>query len=66
MDYVDFEFYFGEILVVIGDNGVGKLIFIKVLSGVVQFDEGDVLFDGQLVNFILLIDVREVGIEIVY
>lgn len=66
MDYCDFDLMLGEILVVIGDNGVGKLILIKVLFGVVIFDEGEVFFEGKKVSFYLLNDVCNSGIEMVY
>src|SRR6185312_6121463 len=36
---------------VLGDNGAGKSTFIKMLSGVHQPDEGELLMDGQTVSF---------------
>jgi fructose transport system ATP-binding protein len=62
----DFELYPGEVLAVIGDNGAGKSTLIKVLSGALQADEGEVLLDGEPVTFRTPLDARRAGIETVY
>jgi len=62
----DFDLYPGEILAVIGDNGAGKSSLIKVLSGAVIPDEGEVLLDGKPVQFRSPLDARRHGIETVY
>jgi simple sugar transport system ATP-binding protein len=41
----------GQVTCVLGDNGAGKSTFIKLLSGVYQPDEGELLMDGQTVTF---------------
>ncbi len=41
----------GQVTCVLGDNGAGKSTFIKLLSGVYQPDEGEILMDGQPVTF---------------
>jgi simple sugar transport system ATP-binding protein len=41
----------GQVTCVLGDNGAGKSTFIKLLSGVYQPDEGELLMDGQPVTF---------------
>jgi len=66
LDQCDFELYPGEVLGVIGDNGAGKSTLIKSLCGAVIPDEGEVLLDGERVNFTSPIDAREAGIETVY
>ena len=66
LDGCDFELYPGEILGVIGDNGAGKSVMIKSLSGAVQPDEGAVYLDGQQVHFHSPVDARNAGIETVY
>ncbi len=63
---VDFELRDGEVLAVIGDNGAGKSTLIKVLSGAITPDEGEVLLDGQPVRFHGPLDARRRGIETVY
>ncbi|MEP2028787.1 MAG: ATP-binding cassette domain-containing protein [Paracoccaceae bacterium] len=66
LDGCDFELYPGEILGVIGDNGAGKSVMIKSLSGAVQPDEGEVYLDGRQVHFHSPVDARNAGIETVY
>jgi simple sugar transport system ATP-binding protein len=41
----------GKVTCVLGDNGAGKSSFIKILSGVHHHDAGEVLLDGQEVQF---------------
>ena len=66
LDNADFELRRGEILAVIGDNGAGKSTLIKALCGAVIPDSGDILLEGQKVNFRSPIDARNAGIETVY
>jgi len=66
LDHADFELYPGEVLAIIGDNGAGKSTMIKAVSGAVIPDEGEVLLEGQPVNFASPIQAREHGIETVY
>ncbi|CAA9293268.1 MAG: Inositol transport system ATP-binding protein [uncultured Corynebacteriales bacterium] len=41
----------GEVTCVLGDNGAGKSTFIKLLSGVFQPDEGELVLNGEPVTF---------------
>ncbi|MEM9196903.1 MAG: ATP-binding cassette domain-containing protein [Pseudomonadota bacterium] len=66
IDHCDFELYPGEILAVIGDNGAGKSTMIKALSGAVIPDDGEVLLEGQRMQFTTPLDARDHGIETVY
>ncbi len=66
LDGTDFDLYPGEILAVIGDNGAGKSTLIKVLSGAVVPDEGELFLDGKPVRFHSPVDARRAGIETVY
>ena len=66
LDGADFELRAGEILAVIGDNGAGKSSLIKCLSGATVPDEGQILLDGQTIQFKSPIDARRAGIETVY
>lgn len=50
----------------IGDNGAGKSSLIKALSGATVPDEGEILLDGQRIQFKSPIDARKAGIETVY
>lgn len=66
LDYCDFDLYPGEVLSVIGDNGAGKSVMIKSLSGALQVDEGEMHLDGEPYNFSSPLKAREAGIETVY
>ncbi len=41
----------GRIHAVLGENGAGKSTLIKIMSGVVQADAGEMILDGQPVRF---------------
>jgi len=66
IENTDFEVYAGEVLAVIGDNGAGKSTLIKMLSGAVIPDKGEMFLNGQPVRFTSPIDARKAGIETVY
>ncbi len=40
----------GQIYAVIGPNGAGKTTFFNVITGFYKLDEGEVEFDGRLIN----------------
>lgn len=56
----------GEVTCVLGDNGAGKSTLIKILSGVHQPDEGELLLDGQPVRFGNPREARSAGIATVF
>ena len=47
---IDLEIRQGEIHAVIGPNGAGKTTLISQLSGDLKADEGEILFQGDLIN----------------
>ncbi len=66
LDGADFDLLPGEILGVIGDNGAGKSTLIKILTGALAPDHGEVLMDGKPVHFRSPLEARAAGIETVY
>jgi simple sugar transport system ATP-binding protein len=56
----------GKVTCVLGDNGAGKSTFIKILSGVYQPDEGDLVYDGQPRRFGTPREALDAGIATVY
>lgn len=63
---VDLTLNQGEILALVGDNGAGKSTLIKILSGAVQPDSGEIRVDGEPVSLPSPIAARSYGIETVY
>jgi ribose transport system ATP-binding protein len=59
---VDFELCAGEVHALVGENGAGKSTLVRILSGVHQPDQGEVLLDGQRVDFGSPRDAIAVGI----
>jgi fructose transport system ATP-binding protein len=66
LDHADLDLLPGEILGLIGDNGAGKSVLIKTISGALTPDQGEILLDGKVVHFRSPIEARAAGIETVY
>lgn len=56
----------GEVLGLVGDNGAGKSTLIKILSGAILADEGEIFLEGQKVGIENPQDARNHGIETIY
>jgi simple sugar transport system ATP-binding protein len=63
---VDFEVRSDEVVALIGDNGAGKSTLINVITGVFPPDSGEIIFEGERVEFASPHEARERGIETVY
>jgi D-xylose transport system ATP-binding protein len=63
---VDFETHPGEVVALVGDNGAGKSTLIKIISGILPIDEGQVLFEGKPVTLDGPQSARKLGIATVY
>lgn len=63
---VDFCAYQGEILAIVGDNGAGKSTLIKVLSGVLNPDQGEIEIDGIVYPKLSPKSALDAGISTVY
>src|SRR5260370_2058110 len=50
----------------VGANGAGKSRLVKILTGALLPDSGEIWFDGQRRHFTTPLDARRVGIETVY
>ena len=50
LDNVNFTIDDGEIFAFIGRNGAGKTTLIKAITGIHDFDEGDILINGKSIK----------------
>ena len=66
LSYVDFALRKGEVHALLGENGAGKSTLMKILSGVYQPDEGDIIFEGQSVSFANPLSAQSAGITIIH
>jgi simple sugar transport system ATP-binding protein len=55
-----------EIVGLLGDNGAGKSTLIKILSGALRADSGDIYIDGSKVDIRNTTDAIAQGIETIY
>ncbi|WP_368186831.1 ATP-binding cassette domain-containing protein [Aestuariibius sp. HNIBRBA575] len=63
---VSLDIFPGECHCLLGDNGAGKSTFIKTMSGVHKPTKGEILFEGQPMNFTDPRDAISAGIATVY
>jgi phospholipid/cholesterol/gamma-HCH transport system ATP-binding protein len=61
---IDLDLYQGENLVVLGRSGTGKSVLIKIISGLLQPDKGEVRVLGQDINGITDKELQELRIRI--
>ena len=66
LDNVSISFREGEVHALVGENGAGKSTFIKTISGAVQPDEGEIVFDGATYSHLTPQKSLELGISVVY
>jgi simple sugar transport system ATP-binding protein len=62
----NFSAYAGEVVALVGDNAAGKSTLIKILSGVLQPDDGEIIYQGRKVRLPSPVEARELGVETVY
>jgi simple sugar transport system ATP-binding protein len=63
---VDFRLFPGEVHALMGENGAGKSTLIKMLTGVYDIDQGDIVLDGTPVAFTSPLQAQQAGVSTVY
>ncbi len=63
---VNIDIYPGEVVALLGDNGAGKSTLIKIISGSLRADSGQIIFDGAETRFDSPHESKAAGIETVY
>ena len=66
LDNVSVEFREGEVHALVGENGAGKSTLIKILSGAIIPNQGEILFDGQQYKGFNPTQAIELGISTIY
>lgn len=51
LENINFNVKKGEITALLGLNGVGKSTLLKIIMGLVKQDQGEVLFNGEKLNY---------------
>ncbi len=66
LDDVDFSVELGKVIALVGENGAGKSTLMKILSGVLEKDKGEIFIEDKQVNIDQPLTARNLGIGIVY
>ncbi len=66
LERVDFRVEAGEVHALMGENGAGKSTLIKIMTGALQGDKGEIRLDGRPVEVGSTGDAQALGIGTVY
>ncbi|MBA3072514.1 MAG: sugar ABC transporter ATP-binding protein [Anaerolineae bacterium] len=66
LDHINFELLQGEIHALLGENGAGKSTLMKILRGIYQPEEGEILISGKTVTINSPSESRSNGISMVF
>ncbi|SHS62903.1 ABC transporter ATP-binding protein [Mycobacteroides abscessus subsp. abscessus] len=66
LDNINLKIHAGEILALVGENGAGKSTLIKILSGAIKANAGELIINGEKVEFNTPLDAEKNEIVTVY
>ena len=66
VDNVSFRAEGGKVVALLGENGAGKSTMLKIMSGDLQTDEGEVLLNGEVVRFASPNAAIQAGVSVIY
>jgi len=66
LDKVNFSLAKGEVHALLGENGAGKSTLMKVLNGIHQRDEGEIILRGKSVEFNDTKEAQNAGLAIIH
>ncbi|HSM71350.1 MAG TPA: ABC transporter ATP-binding protein [Anaerolineales bacterium] len=66
LGYLDIDLEQGSIVSIIGPNGAGKTTFFNCVTGFYEVDEGEIIFDGTLLNHYSTDEITRIGISRTY
>jgi D-xylose transport system ATP-binding protein len=66
VDHVTIDLRKGEVVGIVGHNGAGKSVLIKILSGALKRDQGEIYINGSKARIDKPSDAKAYGIETIY
>ena len=66
VDNVKLDLYAGEVLALLGENGAGKSTLMKILSGVYQRDDGEIILFGNKIGEWDANKAKNAGVSIIH
>ncbi len=66
LDNVSLDIYKGQVNAIVGENGAGKSTLMKVLTGIYQDYDGQIILDGHKITFINPKEGQNNGITIIH
>jgi rhamnose transport system ATP-binding protein len=63
---VSFDVARGEVHALVGENGAGKSTLVKIITGILESDAGEIALNGEIVRFATPIEARRAGVAAVY
>lgn len=62
LDDINLEFDYGEIYAITGHNGSGKSTLVKLIMGIINQTQGDIILDGENINKLSITERARKGI----
>ena len=66
LESASFELRAGEVHALIGENGAGKSTLVKIITGAIEADSGEIEIDGQLISHNSPRVAKSLGIAAIY
>jgi ribose transport system ATP-binding protein len=63
---ISMDIRYGEVHALVGENGAGKSTLMNVLGGIIERDEGEIIYKGQPVQFNNPMESLHAGIAIIH
>ena len=53
LDHISLDIFSGEVMGLIGENGSGKSVLVKTITGEIKTDQGNIYLDGKRLEVII-------------